>query len=163
MIHDTDYALWLAGPVARVFARTAKVASKDFADHAFAVLTHTSGALTHVTASWAFPPPTFRTRVEIAGSSGLLSTTVDQARGLEVQLRGPSSAGADSVGYPKAYPVTEGDDPLTMQLRDFLDAIDGLSVPRISTADAVEAVRIAAGAYESSRTGKACEMGEGDD
>jgi predicted dehydrogenase len=163
MIHDIDYARWLAGPVARVFARTARVAATEFDDHAFAVLTHTSGALTHLTASWAFPPPTFRTRVEIAGSTGLLSTTVDQARGLELRLRTPSSDRRGAVGFPDADTVAGGDDPITSQLRDFLAAIEGASVPRVSVDDAVEAVRIAAAARESSLTGQVREIGGADD
>ena len=159
MIHDLDFAAWVAGPVSTVFAKTARVASEGFDDHAFAILTHAGGALSHVTVSWAFPPPTFRTRAEIAGSTGLLSTTVDDAAGTEILFREPPAGDAEAVGYPSPTAHAAGDDPLTAELRDFLRAIEGDALPRVTAADALHAVAVAAAALTSSRTGRPCTVG----
>ncbi|MGZ8785331.1 MAG: Gfo/Idh/MocA family protein, partial [Acidimicrobiia bacterium] len=66
MIHDVDYARWVAGDIERVFARTATAEGRG--GHVLATLRHTSGALSHIQGSWAFPKGVFRTSLEIAGS-----------------------------------------------------------------------------------------------
>ena len=54
MIHDIDQARWFAGDVVRAYGlATGKAETGDVATQAFAVLTHESGAITHLTASWA--------------------------------------------------------------------------------------------------------------
>src|SRR4029453_10919086 len=73
MIHDFDYARWVAGEVESVFARSIGSSVSDApVDYGMAILTHTGGALSHVTGAWSYPPPTFRTRLEIAGDGGLI-------------------------------------------------------------------------------------------
>ena len=71
MIHDVDYARWVAGDVVRVYARQAQPPGSG--GHVLATLRHAGGALTHIQGSWAFPEGSFRTGLEIAGSEGLLT------------------------------------------------------------------------------------------
>ena len=74
MIHDFDYARWVAGEVTTVYAKSILSRRPDAGvDHGLAILTHASGAISHVEGSWAYPPPTFRTAFEIACERGLLA------------------------------------------------------------------------------------------
>lgn len=160
MIHDIDYAIWLAGPVRRVYAKTMRIVS-EFEDHAYAILTHESGVLTHLTASWAQVPPRFRTRIEIAGQQGLLVFDSDASRTLSPQFRDAAGSGSRSaVGLPD---TTSGhNDPFTAELRDFLDCIEQGVEPQVTAQDGVAALRVALAANQSSRTGQPVELGEDD-
>src|SRR5690606_8878803 len=58
MVHDFDYARWVAGDVVGVYARSVRAMRPDAeADHVLAILRHASGAISHVEGSWAHPPP----------------------------------------------------------------------------------------------------------
>ena len=74
MIHDFDYARWVAGEVESVFARSigSPRPGRARVDYGLAILRHRGGALSHVAGAWAYPPPTFRTGLEIAGDGGLI-------------------------------------------------------------------------------------------
>lgn len=161
MIHDIDYSLWLAGPVCRVHARTTRVASSKFDDHAYAMLTHSSGALTHLTASWAQAAPRFRTRIEIAGSTGLITNHADETLPLSVQFRNEYTGTAGpSAGLPDAGFTGYGDDPFTAELRDFLACIGSGATPRITAEESIEALRVSVAAQESSRRRQPVELGK---
>jgi predicted dehydrogenase len=68
MIHDYDYARWIAGEVESVFAQKIAADQTASVDYGLVILRHTGGALSHIAGSWAYPPPTaFRTGFEIAG------------------------------------------------------------------------------------------------
>jgi len=84
MIHDLDFARWVAGEVVSVACRSAAFERPDAGvDHAVAILTHASGAISHVSASWAYAPPTSRTAFEIAGSRGLIEQDSDRTAAVE--------------------------------------------------------------------------------
>ena len=71
MIHDYDYARWVAGEVESVSARRVTELHPDApVDYGLVILSHRSGALSHIAGAWAYPPPTFRTHLEIAGDRG---------------------------------------------------------------------------------------------
>ncbi len=75
MIHDIDQAVWFAGPVATVFAVQNPPTVDDRVPApvtAHVVLTHRSGVISHLHASWVAPGMPFRTSVEVAGSEGRL-------------------------------------------------------------------------------------------
>ena len=68
MIHDFDYARWIAGDVSRVYAKKVTIGHPNApVDYGLALLTHKNGAMSHIAGAWAYPPPTFRTFLEIAG------------------------------------------------------------------------------------------------
>ena len=78
MIHDYDYARWVAGDVETVSAR--RVTERHIeatVDYGLVILGHRSGALSHIAGAWAYPPPTFRTHLEIAGDRGLIAFDSD--------------------------------------------------------------------------------------
>ena len=171
MIHDLDFARWVAGDVASVYAkrvRSAHAAAQT--DHALAILRHRNGALSHVEASWAYPPPVFRTSGEIAGTTGLLTFDSDASAPVrtflvrrsrsDARFAEPGSAKflvrrsrseAGDVGLPSS-PLREA--PHTTQIRHFADVLRGDAEPIVSARDGLEALRLAAAAAESTRTGR---------
>lgn len=150
MVHDFDYARWVAGDVVSVYARSVRVARPVAGtDHVLAILRHSSGAISHVEGSWAHPPPTFRTRAEISGTSGVLDVDSDRTAPVRPTLR----AGARSGQMPlPSSPLAET--PHTVQLRHFLDVVRGAAKPIVTAEDALAAVRIAAAVGRSITTGR---------
>ena len=150
MVHDLDYARWIAGDVVAVHCRSASVAQPEAGvDHAVAILTHRSGAISHVSASWGYAPPTFRTAVEIAGSHGLIEQDSTATAPVTPSLL------ADAAGGGLTAMADTGlvGDPFRLELAEFARAIRDGTEARIGAADGLEALRIALAADESARTG----------
>lgn len=157
MIHDFDYARWLAGEVESVFAKSVSHTHSGAAiDYALAILKHTSGALSHVTGAWAYPPPTFRTRLEIAGDAGLIEFDSEATAPIEVLLQKPDSDAPD-VGLP-ASPLRES--PYTTQMKEFYAALTENHPVRVSAEDGLAALQIALAAIESAQTGRAVKVAQ---
>lgn len=153
MVHDLDFARWIAGEVVRVYARVASPPDGGAPTRAYAVLTHASGALTHVEATWGAVGTRFTTSFELAGSTGLLEH--DAGRTEPLRLRLPARA-EDASYLPD---VSGGDDPYAIELRELLVAITDGAPPRVSAEDGIAAVELAEAANESMRTGRAVEVG----
>ena len=152
MVHDLDYARWVAGEVESVFA---KKISKPFpdapVDYATVILKHRSGAISHVAGAWAYPPPTFRTSFEISGDAGMIDYDSDATAPIRNLIQKPGSDSPD-VGLPSS-PVSES--PYTTEIREFYAAITGQLPVRVTAEDGLAAIQIALAAIESVRTGKA--------
>jgi predicted dehydrogenase len=152
MIHDYDYARWIAGDVESVFAK--KVTSGHPAapvDYGLVILKHRSGALAHIAGSWAYPPPTFRTHLEIAGDGGLIEfDSADTAPILNLIAR--AAGESPDVGLPSS-PVSES--PYTTQIKEFYAVLLGEKEPRILAEDGLAAVQIAEAAIQSAASGRA--------
>jgi predicted dehydrogenase len=155
MIHDFDFARWIAGDVESVMARRVRDASGRDVEYAVAILRHASGALSHVTGSWSYPPPVFRTGFELAGDAGLIEyDSVDH----QPIARYLSDGGeVEPLGLP-ASPVVE--DPFTLELAEFVHALAGGPPPRVSADDGLAALRIGLAAIESSARGRPVAIGE---
>jgi myo-inositol 2-dehydrogenase/D-chiro-inositol 1-dehydrogenase len=150
MIHDLDYAQWVAGPVTSVYARSIRGSRPDAdVDHAVALLRHADGAITHLEASWAHPPAVFRTYLEIAGTAGLLQSDSDRTAAVRPALRDPSPD--DAVPLPGS-PMSRS--PFEAQMRHLLDVLAGDAEPVVTPREALAAVRAAEAAVESIRTGR---------
>jgi len=107
MIHDFDYARWIAGEVESVYAK--KVSGENpgaSVDYGLAILKHTSGALSHIAGAWAYPPPTFRTHLEIAGDGGLIEFDSDDSAPIRNLIQLKSGGDAPDVGLPSS-PTSE--------------------------------------------------------
>ncbi|HEY6739095.1 MAG TPA: Gfo/Idh/MocA family oxidoreductase [Actinopolymorphaceae bacterium] len=149
MIHDIDYARWIAGDVVRVFAKTMRpVGPYASPTHAYALLTHENGAISHLTASWAREGVGFRTSFEIAGSEGLLNYATDNRPALRTAPREL----ARRVG--RMIP----EDPWSAEIREFAAAIQGGPRPRVTAEDGRAALAVALAALESAESGKAVEV-----
>ena len=151
LVHDYDYARYLAGEVESVWARTVRDTSGADVDFGFAVLRHVSGAITHIVGGWVYPWPVFRTGFEIAGDGGLIQYESTDAVPITSYLIGKRDEGDASTGLPDS-PVAEN--PWALELADFVSAIQGGGPPRVTAEDGLEAVRIANAVIDSARTGR---------
>ena len=157
MIHDFDYARWLAGEITQVYAQSVRHnQAGQGRDHCLAILTHESGTLSHIEGSWAYPAPLFYTQIEIAGSDGWLTYDSEQAKVTKNYLY-QTAASLPAVPLP-ANPLRE--DPYTTQLRAFYDTIVGGHPTRISPQDGLAALQIGLAALESARTGQPVQLGK---
>jgi predicted dehydrogenase len=151
MIGDLDYARWVAGDVASVYAAR----SGGGPGYALAVLKHHGGAITHVEASWAGPLARTMTEVEIAGSLGLVGFRSEATRPISLRIdppppqTTPGSASAQDE-RPLANDLAE---ELGAELEQLLAIASGAPDPVSSPADALEAVRLAQAAAQSALTG----------
>ncbi len=157
MIHDFDCARWLAGDVVRVMAKSVgqQHPGAPF-DHALAILTHTSGAISHVEGSWAYPPPTFRTQFEIAGTQGLILHDSDASTAVRIFRQPVPAADTPDVPVPSS-PLLE--DPYTTQIKAFYAALANDVPLPVTAEDGLKALEIALAAMESARTGEVVEVG----
>jgi myo-inositol 2-dehydrogenase / D-chiro-inositol 1-dehydrogenase len=152
MIHDYDYARWVAGEVESVSARRVTELHPDAPiDYGLVILSHRSGALSHIAGAWAYPPPTFRTHLEIAGDRGLIEFDSEDTAPIQNLIRKSSGADAPDVALPSS-PVSES--PYTTQIKEFYSALaDGAAV-RVTAMDGLAAVQIADAALESAHSGR---------
>ncbi len=150
MIHDFDYARWIAGDVTSVYAKS--ILSQDPrapVDHGLAILTHKGGAISHVEGSWAYPPPTFQTAFDIACERGLLVHDSGATAPITVYAHGQAESAGD-VPLP-ASPLAES--PYTTEIKAFYNAIANDVPAPVTAADGLAAVQIALAAIESAQRG----------
>lgn len=159
MIHDCDYARWIAGEVESVYAKD--VRSKEpgaKGDYALAILRHASGAITHLESAWAYPPPIFRTYFEIAGSDGLIEHASQDSVPLGLHIDQQPGGDTTSIAIPQS-PLKA--DPWTLEIQHFYDVLTGtLPQLRITAEDALAALRLALAAIQSAQTGRAVNIQE---
>lgn len=153
IIHDFDWLRWTFGPVARLYAKglANDPKSRGIRDYALVTLRFESGAMAHVTGSWAHTGG-FRTTMEIAGDGGMIE--YDSATSSPLTTSKQAKAGAPApVAIPES-PTAEDQDPYYLELNAFATAVRDGKPPPITVEDATEAVRIALAALESIETGK---------
>src|SRR5262249_38287270 len=128
MIHDFAFASLRAAEVPSVPAQSRghrqAPASEGCVAAATAVLTHASGAITHVHGVWGLPDTTFRTTFRIAGRDGVLEHDSSRTQAFRVVSQG---ARADGEGIPDTG-LTES--PFLTELREFATAGRGRPSPR---------------------------------
>ena len=155
MVHDFDFARWVAGEVTRVYAKTLSVTRPAAGvDHALAILTHAGGALTHVEGSWAYPP-TFSTAFEIAGSEGLLIFDAETSTPIRFIRHQQTQQDIPEVPLP-SNPLLESQ--YATEIKAFYRAIAEDAPVRVSATDGLAAMQIALAAIESAQTGRAVEI-----
>lgn len=147
--HDFDWLRWTLGPVESVFSRTASWDAGERRDYWLTVLRFRSGALAHVEASWAHLAGFF-TRLEIAGSEGLLSFDSRHAAPLRITKVGGEGPAA-GVAVPES-PVSES--PYQREMAHFFALLRGEAEPLVAPEDAVEALKISLAARISAETGR---------
>ncbi|MET3806357.1 myo-inositol 2-dehydrogenase/D-chiro-inositol 1-dehydrogenase [Nakamurella sp. UYEF19] len=147
MIHDFDFARWVAGEVESVYAKL--LGGNGSPLFGLAVLTHTGGALTHLVGGWGRADETFRTSFSLAGSDGLIQySTTDRPT---LTFAGP---GARDTGGALLPDVSFGISPYGSELAEFAAAFAGGPTPRVSAQDSLAALDIALAASLSARTGR---------
>ena len=156
-IHDIDYQRWCFGEVERVFARGLRFAGKNPKDHALISLRFANGAIGHIEGSWAYPPGLWRTRIEMAGTAGLLEWDSLDQQPVEWRIQPDADSPATSDG---ASPLAETDDPYYRELAHFIDAVENGTPLGVTAYDGLMAVKICLAAIESERRGEAVRIDE---
>ncbi len=155
MVHDFDQARWMAGEVVRVYAKALSVTRPEAGvDHALVILTHASGAITHVEGSWAYPP-TFTTAFEVAGSEGLLTFDAESSKPIRFLRHQQAAAEIPEVPLP-SNPLLESQ--YVTEIKAFHEAIAHDATVRVSAADGLAAIQIALAAIESAQSGRAVQI-----
>ncbi len=156
MIHDYDYARWIAGDVQTVYARRVSTHHPQASiDYGLVILTHKNGALSHIAGAWAYPPPTFRTRFEIAGDAGLIEFDSDATAPIQNLILRDREGSAPDVALP-ASPVSES--PYTTQIKEFYICLMEGRPCRITASDGLAAVQIAEAAIQSAASGQPVQL-----
>ncbi|MEO8396145.1 MAG: Gfo/Idh/MocA family oxidoreductase [Chloroflexota bacterium] len=158
MIHDYDFARWLAGDVQRVFAKSARAIRPEApGDYVLVTLRFASGAIAHIEGGWAYPPGFFRTSMDIAGTEGVLEWSSDKSETVETHLAVQPAQQAAEVGLP---PSLDSETPFDVELRHFYDALVHDKPSSITTRDAMAALQIGLAARESVKTGRAITLNQ---
>lgn len=150
MVHDFDFALSLAGPVARVFARSVRTAHPDSArDYALVTLRFESGAMALVEGGWAYPTGVFRTGFDLAGTDGLIEWDSESSESIRRYLL-PTGQAAEV-----ALPLTVmAEDPYTTEIKHVRAALVGGQPFAVTPQEATAALRIGLAARASLRSGR---------
>lgn len=152
MIHDYDYARWIAGDVYSVYAKRVRHQDAGNVDYGMVILRHTSGALSHIAGAWAYPPPVFRTGFELTGDEGLIEFASEDTAPIKNLVLKTNGSGAPDVALPSS-PTSES--PYTTQIKEFYMTLNGEKAARITAGDGLAAVQIAQAAIQSAQTGEA--------
>jgi myo-inositol 2-dehydrogenase / D-chiro-inositol 1-dehydrogenase len=147
MIHDFDFARWLAGDVQRVFARRSR-GDEGVAEYSQTILRFQSGAIGLIEGGWAYPPGMFRTGFDLSGTEGLIEWSSDQPDPICI-FRPPEFDLPDAVGLPNTGLT---DDPYALEIRHAYDAIRTGKPFDVTAEDALQSLRIALAARESTET-----------
>lgn len=151
MIHDLDFARWVAGNVQEVYAQETRKAGKVMVQ---ATLAHTDGAITLVEGGWAAPPGVFRTSLDIAGTAGVIEWTSDAAPPLVAS--GPPESVPEQDGA--ALPALSADDPYAAELWHAYDALQTGQPFLIEPDDARRSLALALAVQQSIHSGQAAQV-----
>lgn len=165
-VHQIDLLQWYLGDVAEVFGRVNTYRHGgyiDVEDSATAVITFTSGAMATVEATTALTT-NLGIQLRITGESGASASLTEFPEGSEGRLDLWATDG--KIQEELVHP--EGVEPNvdlsmingqlipfhTIQVRDFVEALESGQEPAITGKDALKSLRILLAVYESSKTGQ---------
>ncbi|TWD75349.1 myo-inositol 2-dehydrogenase/D-chiro-inositol 1-dehydrogenase [Kribbella amoyensis] len=156
MVHDLDQARWICGEVTSVYAVQSPptvdgISPVNVAAHV--TLTHASGAISHLRATWGATGTQFKSGFSIAGSTGVLEYSSAEDTGYAEELQDGATGG--DLLIPAS---TLGESPYLIQLRELAAALRGGPEPRVTAADGATAVYLAEAARESMATGATIDM-----
>jgi UDP-N-acetylglucosamine 3-dehydrogenase len=148
MIHDFDWLRYTFGEPERIFCQGVRHTTPEFVDYSMATVRMKSGIIAKVIGTWAHPSG-FRVEVEVCGDGGMLQySSTDPVLSMTKRV---SAGGMPGMIVPESpVPIS----PYQLEWQDFLTWIEGRSGARVTPNDALEAVRMATAALESSETGK---------
>jgi len=153
MIHDVDIARWVAGEVVRVSAVDVRGGTEtEPVEAAHVLLSHASGAVSHLAGIWGPQHLGFSTEYSVTGTLGSLSHSSRDEQDYVADLAAPE------VPHGFLPQVDPADDPYGAELQEFVAAFAGGPVPRVRAEDGAAAVRIANAALESIRTGQPVDL-----
>jgi myo-inositol 2-dehydrogenase/D-chiro-inositol 1-dehydrogenase len=151
MIHDIDFARWIAGEVREVIGT---VTPGPFAPQEIAAveLRHESGAVSRLIGGWEGPEVPFQTSFSIVGERGSIRRSSEPASS-------PIGALPDDGAHSDDH-SPETTSPFLDELAEFLTAIEGGPPARVTAEDSLAALDIALAAKESAASGRAVRPGD---
>jgi predicted dehydrogenase len=155
MVHDLDQARWTCGEVTSVYGaqnpqNVDGISPANVAAHV--TLTHVTGAISHLRATWAAAGTQFSSGFSIAGERGVLEYSSAADTGFEEELQ-VSTQGDLLIPSSTLY-----ESPYLTQLRELAGALRGGPEPRVVAQDGAAAVYLAEAARESIVTGQVIDM-----
>lgn len=157
MVHDIDYARWIAGDVASVDA--AETTGEHGEVTGRATLHHRNGAVSRLTGLWGVAEQPFSAGFELTGTGGGVRSDEFAADEVAPDGFGPPRSG-DDIGDDSDNDSDNDFDndadlqPYVAQLAEFAAVINGTATPRVTAQDALAALDISLAAIESSRSGR---------
>jgi UDP-N-acetyl-2-amino-2-deoxyglucuronate dehydrogenase len=153
-IHTVDVLQWLAGPVARISARTATRLHKiEVEDTAAAVLEFASGALGVLEAATSVYPG-YPRRVEVTGSEGTAILEGDTLVGLDLRSAPGSVSGVSTPTAAASTAVVADSSAHRRIFEDFIAAIGSSRAPACDAREGRKSVAIVEAIYTSAREGR---------
>ena len=153
MIHDFDYARWLAGEVTAVTAyRLNETQLPSMVEHAIVMLKHQNGTVSHIEGSWSARERPFSTSVEVGGSKGWLRFDSQQFE--------PPTIKAQQLEQPETIvPIYAPQaDPYALQLQDFYNQLTQGNDTAVTAEDGLAALQIGLAALESVHSGQTVQL-----
>ena len=151
MIHDIDQAVWMAGPVKKVYATEHRVeTAQRRVRTAHAVLTHESGAISHCRGLWGAPGTEFSCTFHVAGTGGILEHDSRKATGIELDIAVRSTVPPEDAHLPS---FAMGANPYSLEIQDFFRTITTGSTPRVDARDGLRAVELSIAIIQSIHSG----------
>jgi predicted dehydrogenase len=120
-------------------------------DYALVTLRFASGAMALIEGGWVYPPGTFRTGFDLAGSTGVLEWNSDAPEPLRDFLMQRDEAEVARVGLPDSGRSV---DPYTLKIEHAYRAIRDDTPFAVGARDSLEALRIALAARASVASGR---------
>ncbi len=152
MVHDFDYAMSLAGPVSRVFARSLRTRHPESnRDYALVTLGFESGAMALVEGGWVYPAGVFRTGFDLAGTDGAIEWDSDSTESIGRYLLPSEADAAPEVGLPL---TVMAEDPYTTEIKHVHAALVRGEPFAVTPAEAAAALQIGLAARASLRSGR---------
>jgi predicted dehydrogenase len=156
MVHDLDQARWICGEVSSVYAVQSPptvdgISPVNVAAHV--TLTHVTGAISHLRATWGATGTRFKSGFSIAGEKGVLEYSSAADTGYDEELQESTLQGDLLIPASTLY-----ESPYLTQLRELATALRGGPEPRVVAQDGAAAVYLAEAARESMTTGRAIDM-----
>lgn len=146
-IHDFDWLRYVFGDVERVFSQNMPRLKPFPMDYSMTTLRMKNGLIGHVVGTWA-QPAGFRVKVEVCGTEGMIQYDSAEAP----MSTAPRSVQAGPSMIVPASPVAVS--PYQLEWEDFGGWLAEKHAPRVTPEDGLIAVRIAAAALDSARTGQ---------
>jgi len=157
-IHTVDVLQWLAGPVARLSARTATRLHKiEVEDTAAAVLEFASGALGVLEAATSVYPG-YPRRVEFTGSEGTAILEGDTLISLDLRNAPAAGSGVSAPTAAASTAVVADSSAHRRIFEDFISAIDANRAPACDAREGRKSVAIVEAIYRSAREGRPVEV-----
>ncbi len=142
MIHDLDWLRYVFGEPERIFCQALMRTKPTQMDYSQVTLRMKSGLIATVIGTWAHPSG-FKVKVEICGDAGMLQFDSTEAPFSAEPRR---TAEGPTMIVP-SNPVSVS--PYQLEWQDFINWIEGKSLPRVTSRDALRAVEMAEAALKS--------------